>query len=121
MLRAIGLRTGDDERLAAQAGEESATGTPSAADHHMDSDWDAFDSFANFSLHGTSGRPEQRGKRIMQRVGLGSSGQPGFFSNLFGGGSPKARASDYELVRTQLDGLSAISATADDDDDDLLF
>ena len=89
------------------------------AEVHSDSDWnDSFDSFINFSLHG---RQEQRGpgKKVMQRVGMGSS--TGLLSQMFGGsfGSTKASSSEYELVRTQLDGLSGIAASIDDDD--LLF
>ena len=113
MLKSFGLRPG----LASKEAVEIST---SSGAEHADSDWDAFESFSNFTLHGTGGGGEKGGgKRLMQRVGLGTS-QPGFFSSIFGlGGGTKASSSDYELVRTQLDGLSGISPL--DDDDDLLF
>ena len=99
---------------------EGGPQTPECSSSHMDSDWnDAFDSFMNFSLHGTGAAERGGGKRVMKNVGLGRS-SPGFFSSLLGGSQQgsKASTSDYELVRTQLDGLSGL---ATDDDDDLLF
>ena len=99
---------------------EGGPQTPECSSSHMDSDWnDAFDSFMNFSLHGTGAAERGGGKRVMKNVGLARS-SPGFFSSLLGGSQQgsKASTSDYELVRTQLDGLSGL---ATDDDDDLLF
>jgi len=101
---------------AVEVSGEGGPQTPESTSSHMDSDWnEAFESFMNFSLHGAGAAERGGGKRVMKNVGLGSS--PGFFSKWSQQGS-KASSSDYELVRTQLDGLSGL---ATDDDDDLLF
>ena len=93
----------------------ASDGITNIFDADLDDDWnDSFDSFTKFNLYGTD--PDKSPSRpIMQRVQetIGSS----FFSAFR---SKQEMRSEYELVQTHLDPLSARYSPADEDDD-LIF